>query len=64
MEQLEPLLVVSPHCDDGVFSCGQLIEAHPGAVVATVFAGRLPPNHPLPEWDRGAGNRFIEVPFC
>jgi LmbE family N-acetylglucosaminyl deacetylase len=32
------LLVVSPHCDDAVFACGDLIAAHPGAVVVTLFA--------------------------
>lgn len=49
------LLVISPHCDDAVFSCGQLLAAHPGAVVVTVFAGRPPAALPLPEWDRAAG---------
>lgn len=33
------LLVVSPHLDDAVLSAGQLLAAHPGAVVVTVFAG-------------------------
>jgi LmbE family N-acetylglucosaminyl deacetylase len=35
-----PLIVVSPHLDDGVMSCGQLLSARPGSVVVTVFAGR------------------------
>jgi LmbE family N-acetylglucosaminyl deacetylase len=32
------LLVVSPHCDDAVFACADLVAAHPGARVVTVFA--------------------------
>lgn len=33
------VLVVSPHLDDAVLSCGRLLAAHPGSYVATVFAG-------------------------
>jgi LmbE family N-acetylglucosaminyl deacetylase len=52
---LEPILVVSPHCDDAVFACGQLLAAYPGSLVVTVFAGRPPAGIPLPEWDQAAG---------
>jgi LmbE family N-acetylglucosaminyl deacetylase len=46
------LLVISPHLDDGVLSCGELIAAHRDALVATVMAGRPDPYpSPLPEWD-------------
>ena len=37
---LSRLLVISPHFDDTVFSCGHLLAAAPGAVVVTVFGGR------------------------
>jgi len=50
-----PLLVVSPHCDDGVLSCGALIAMHPGAIVATVFAGSPARYEPFTEWDRSSG---------
>ncbi len=50
-----PVLVVSPHLDDAVMSCGALIAAHPGTVVATVFAGRPPAGTPPTEWDRASG---------
>jgi len=33
------MLVVSPHLDDAVLSCGRLLAGRPGSVVATVFAG-------------------------
>jgi LmbE family N-acetylglucosaminyl deacetylase len=54
-----PVLVVSPHLDDGVMSCGCLIAglARQRAVaVATVFAGRPRAGDPaFGEWDRAAG---------
>lgn len=52
-----PWLVVSPHCDDGVFSCGALLAAHPGSAVVTVFAGRPARYEPFTEWDRTCGFR-------
>ena len=50
----ERLLVVSPHCDDGVFACGGLMEEHPGSIVVTVCAGG-PAAGKLTEWDEAAG---------
>ncbi len=32
-------LVISPHLDDAVLSCGRWLAAHPGSVVLTLFAG-------------------------
>ncbi len=52
---LRNILILSPHCDDAVFACGELMEAHPGTVVATVFAGHPPRHLPLTEWDRAGG---------
>lgn len=52
---MDRALVVSPHLDDAVFSCGDWIAAHPGTVVATVFAG-IP--HGVSEatpWDAACG---------
>ena len=52
-----PVAVVSPHLDDGVFGCGELLAAHPGSVVVTVFAGR-PPRYGGPTaWDAAGGFR-------
>ncbi|MFN8034416.1 MAG: hypothetical protein U0V73_00560 [Acidimicrobiia bacterium] len=36
--ELERVVVVSPHPDDAVLGCAQLMSAHPGCTVATVFA--------------------------
>ncbi len=50
-----PLVVVSPHLDDGVFSCGALLARHPGAHVVTALAGPPPDGVDLTEWDRASG---------
>ncbi|MGE5104008.1 MAG: PIG-L deacetylase family protein [Betaproteobacteria bacterium] len=48
-------LFVSPHLDDAVLSCGELIASSPAALVVTVFAGR--PSRPTPRtpWDAACG---------
>jgi LmbE family N-acetylglucosaminyl deacetylase len=50
-------LVVSPHLDDGVLSCGNLLLTQPESVVATVMAGNPGPGT-LSDWDRACG--FVE----
>jgi LmbE family N-acetylglucosaminyl deacetylase len=52
---LGDVLVVSPHCDDAVFACGELLIAHPRSVVVTIFAGRPPRDAGLTAWDAAAG---------
>ena len=56
--QLERLLVVSPHLDDAVMSCGSLLLAHPEAIVVTLFAAS-PARYtdPLNEHDAECGFR-------
>lgn len=49
------LVVVSPHLDDAVFSCGELLASSPGATVVTVFAGMPAESWPLPDWDAACG---------
>lgn len=53
-----PLLVLSPHLDDAVLSCGRLLADAPGALVVTIFAGRPPAGAPLTAWDAAAGFAF------
>jgi LmbE family N-acetylglucosaminyl deacetylase len=55
LQDLAPLLIISPHLDDAVFSCGELCAALPHTTVLTVFAGT--PEHPerLTDWDRHCG---------
>lgn len=33
------MLVISPHLDDAVLSCGEVIAAHPDTLVVTLFSG-------------------------
>jgi LmbE family N-acetylglucosaminyl deacetylase len=47
-------LVVSPHLDDAVLSCGHFLLTQTRAVVATVFAGDPGPGI-LSDWDRECG---------
>jgi LmbE family N-acetylglucosaminyl deacetylase len=49
------LVVISPHLDDGVLSCGDLLAEHPGADMVTVFAGRPRAYPPLTSWDERGG---------
>jgi LmbE family N-acetylglucosaminyl deacetylase len=51
------VMVISPHLDDAVFSCGELLSAHPHATVATIFAGTPPAGHTTTDWDRACGFR-------
>jgi LmbE family N-acetylglucosaminyl deacetylase len=50
-------MVVSPHCDDAVFGCGDLLATRPGALVVTVFADGPPPDTALTPWDADCGFR-------
>ena len=49
------LLIISPHLDDAVFSCANLLLENPGAVVVTVFAGIPAKRNDVPDWDRSCG---------
>jgi LmbE family N-acetylglucosaminyl deacetylase len=55
-EELERIVIVSPHLDDAVLGCSYLMARHPGATVVTVFAGR-PEEYPDPmeRWDAVCG---------
>ena len=50
-----PVGVVAPHMDDAALSCGQMLSAHPGSHVVTVFTSGPKSVRPLPEWDRLSG---------
>jgi LmbE family N-acetylglucosaminyl deacetylase len=49
------LMVLSPHLDDAVFSCGDYLSQHPGALVVTVFAGTPGPDQAPTPWDTECG---------
>ena len=54
--ELDRVVIVSPHLDDAVLSCGGFMAVHPGATVVTVFAGN-PEAYPTPQrlWDVQSG---------
>lgn len=55
VSSLFPLVVVSPHYDDAVFSCGDLLAAAPRSTVVTVYTGS--PSNPsiVTDWDQRCG---------
>lgn len=52
---MDPLVVVSPHLDDAVLSCGQLMAGRPDVVVVTVFAGTPARHRMLTTYDQACG---------
>jgi LmbE family N-acetylglucosaminyl deacetylase len=55
-DELARVVIVSPHLDDAVLSCGGFMAVHPGVTVVSVFAGN-PPAYPEPMrlWDVQSG---------
>lgn len=51
----QPVVVISPHLDDAVFGCGQLLCMHPGSVVITALAGPPASYETVTGWDAAAG---------
>jgi Uncharacterized proteins, LmbE homologs len=52
---LAPLVVVSPHYDDAVFSCGHLLAAVPRSTVVTVCTALPQDGNVLTDWDGRCG---------
>lgn len=52
---MNPALVISPHLDDAVLSCGQFLAGRPDCTVATVFAGVPENSELLTAYDEKAG---------
>jgi LmbE family N-acetylglucosaminyl deacetylase len=59
-----PVLIVSPHLDDAVLSCGRLIAEHPGTVVVTVFGGWPSAQAGVTTWDSDCGFRPGDDPIA
>jgi len=49
------VLALSPHLDDAVFACGEVLATAGCATVVTVFAGRPRAGIALTAWDRDCG---------
>lgn len=50
-----PVIAISPHYDDAVFSCGQLLAEYPGSTVVTVFTDIPEHDLALTSWDEQCG---------
>ena len=50
-----PWLVISPHFDDAVLSCGHLLARSPGSIVLTVCSGIAPSGVAASDWDEAGG---------
>ncbi len=50
-----PVVVISPHLDDAVLGCGQLLFMHPGSVAITALAGPPARYETVTVWDAAAG---------
>lgn len=48
-------VVISPHLDDAVLGCANLLAAAPGSLVVTVFAGCPADRGRSTDWDRSCG---------
>lgn len=55
VEIFGPLMIVSPHFDDAVFSCGSLLSVMPGSTVVTVCTALPDDAGLLTEWDERCG---------
>ena len=53
--QAGSLLVISPHLDDAVLGCGELLAATPGAVVLSIFSGAGKDPTISTNWDTACG---------
>lgn len=51
---MDALVIASPHLDDAVLSCGQLMAGRPECVIASVFTG-APDDDTLTDFDRRSG---------
>jgi LmbE family N-acetylglucosaminyl deacetylase len=53
--RLGKIVVISPHLDDAVFACAELIAGKTGTVVATIFAGMPSDFAACTSWDAASG---------
>lgn len=57
---MDPLVILSPHLDDAVLSCGQLMAGRPDVTVVTAFTGTPRRHRMLTTYDKDCGFRSAE----
>lgn len=55
VSELGKLMIISPHGDDAIFACSEVITSRHGTILASLFAGTPPAALPLTDWDAAAG---------
>jgi LmbE family N-acetylglucosaminyl deacetylase len=55
MKEMPGTLVISPHYDDAVLSCGHWLGMNPGAIVSTACSGFAGPGVGAGPWDEASG---------
>lgn len=55
LTDLGKLMILSPHLDDAVFACGELLARKTETLLLTLFAGMPPAALPLTDWDAASG---------
>ncbi|OZI43606.1 hypothetical protein CEK29_10680 [Bordetella genomosp. 5] len=55
MLEFRGVVVISPHYDDALFSCGAALSGFPGATVLTVYSAVPPAGTPPTDWDGRCG---------
>lgn len=55
VSELGKLLIISPHGDDAVFACGEVLASRRGVVLVSLFSGMPSPAIPLTDWDAASG---------
>ena len=54
---MDPFVIISPHMDDALLSCGQLMAGRPDITVVSVFTGVPERRRMLTSYDRNCGFR-------
>lgn len=55
MLEFRGVVVISPHYDDALFSCGAALSGFPGATILTVYSAVPPAGTPPTDWDGRCG---------
>ncbi|QAU34031.1 PIG-L family deacetylase [Janthinobacterium sp. 17J80-10] len=55
VSELGKLLIISPHGDDAIFACGEVMASRRGLILVSLFAGLPSPALPLTDWDAAGG---------
>lgn len=61
VSELGKLLIISPHGDDAIFACGEVLASRRGIVLVSLFSGMHSSAIPLTDWDAASGFASTEA---